>query len=225
MSLPAEKPPEAVPQQNPGEELAVDQSDQLGQLAAALAKAQGMMTNASKDTENPYFGHNYADLAAVWDACREALSTNGLAVIQQVRTVREGVLITTTLAHASGEWLRDRLTMPVEKRTPQGIGSAITYGRRYALAALVGVAAEEDDDGNAAEHFSPEAAKAKAQTKTKPAKRDRAALEQALKAATDRKAVEALLPEIRSLPEEEQVALRQPYSDALARVSPKKETT
>lgn len=129
-----------------------EQSATLGQLATALAKAQGAMRHAVKDSVGQV-GHQkvkYADLASVWDAIREPLSSNGLAVLQRVANEPEGVIITTMLVHSSGEWVRDRLVLPIAQRTPQGVGSVITYGRRYALSALVGVA-PEDDDGAAAE--------------------------------------------------------------------------
>ena len=134
----------------PGLPFEADETPRIGNLAAALAKAQGAMANASKDKENPHFRSRYADLASIWDACRAALSANGLCVMQRVSTVAEGVMVTTTLAHASGEWVRDRAVFPVAQRTPQAYGSAITYARRYALASLVGVAAGDDDDGNEA---------------------------------------------------------------------------
>ena len=132
------------------------QSDSLDALAAALAKAQGAMENARKDSKNPHFGSKYADLAAVWDAARPALSANGLSVVQTVSTVDGGaaVVVCTTLLHASGQFLRECLQLPVAQRTPQAVGSAITYGRRYALAALVGVA-QEDDDGAAGSGHQP----------------------------------------------------------------------
>lgn len=122
-----------------------EQSSTIGALAAALAKAQGQMRNAKKDSVNPHFKSNYADLASVIDACREALSINSLAFVQRVTSCPEGVKVTTTLMHSSGEWMRDACVMPVAQRTPQGMGSAITYGRRYGLSAMVGVAAEDDD--------------------------------------------------------------------------------
>ncbi len=124
------------------------QSETLGKLGEALAKAQSVMTGAKKDRQNPHFKSNYADLASIWDACREPLGTNGLSVIQQVTTTREGVKIVSTLLHVSGEFIRDECWLPVATQTPQAYGSAITYARRYSLAAIVGVAAE-DDDGNA----------------------------------------------------------------------------
>lgn len=138
-----------------------NQSPTIGALAAALAKAQGAMTAAAKDKSNPAFGakSKYADLASTWDACRTPLAANGLAVVQQVATVQEGVRVTTTLIHSSGEWMRDRLTMPVEKRTAHGVGSAITYARRYALQAMVGIAAGDDDDGNEASGVNKDAPK------------------------------------------------------------------
>lgn len=141
------------------------QSRSLAKLGDALAKAQGEMRNASKETENPYFHSRYADLASVWDAIRAPLSKHGLAVIQQVTTDAKSVTVTSTLVHASGEFIRDRCSLPVlpmSKKardgtetpgpaviTPQAYGSAITYARRYSLSALVGVA-PDDDDGNAA---------------------------------------------------------------------------
>lgn len=128
----------------------VDQTESIAALSAALAKAQGQMKGAKKDSVNPHFKSSYADLASIWDACRDALAANGLAVMQRVSTDAVGVCITTQLVHSSGEWVRDRCVYPVAQRTPQGIGSAITYGRRYSLAALLGIAAEDDDDGNAA---------------------------------------------------------------------------
>jgi hypothetical protein len=121
------------------------QSESIAALAAALAKAQGAMGHAAKAATNPHFKSNYADLASVWDACRAPLAANGLAVSQSVSNTVDGVCITTTLMHASGEWTRDRLVIPVAQKTAQAYGSAITYGRRYTLAALVGVAADDDD--------------------------------------------------------------------------------
>lgn len=124
-------------------------SDSVGALAAALAKAQGAIKGAAKTSENPYFKSRYADLAAVWDACREALSANGLSVVQTMDSSDTAVCVETTLLHSSGEWISgSQLIKPVDDK-PQSWGSAITYARRYGLAAIVGVA-PEDDDGNLA---------------------------------------------------------------------------
>lgn len=124
-------------------------SEQINELATALAKAQGKITGALKDSANPFFKSKYADLAACWDAAREHLAQNGLSVIQTASASDEGVSITTMLAHSSGQWVRDTLRLIPKDSTPQGIGSCITYGRRYSFAAVVGVA-QVDDDGNAA---------------------------------------------------------------------------
>lgn len=120
---------------------------------AALAKAQGAIEGAIKGNTNPHFRSKYADLGAVWDACREQLSANGLAVLQfpNVETTDKGmrVSVRTIITHEGGHSEEFVLPMPVAKPDAQGIGSAITYARRYALMAAIGIA-PEDDDGNAA---------------------------------------------------------------------------
>jgi hypothetical protein len=124
-------------------------SEQINELAAALSKAQGAIKGALKDSANPFFKSNYADLASVWDACREQLAANNLCVIQTVTAADTGVAVTTMLAHSSGQWIKDTLPLMPKDGSPQAVGSAITYGRRYALAAVAGVA-QIDDDGNPA---------------------------------------------------------------------------
>lgn len=124
-------------------------SESIAALAAALAKAQGEMEGAAKANVNPHFKSKYADLASVWDACREPLSKHGLSVLQPVSADGARVTVTTILAHSSGEYISEALTMTAAQNTPQGVGSTITYGRRYGLASMVGIA-PEDDDGNAA---------------------------------------------------------------------------
>lgn len=127
----------------------MNKSESIAKLAEALSKAQGAMRNALKDSSNPYFKSNYADLASVSDACRKELAINGLAV-SQLPEMRDGRLVLSyILMHSSGEWLCGEIEMNPVKSDPQGIGSAITYARRYSLAAIVGIATE-DDDGNAA---------------------------------------------------------------------------
>jgi len=131
-------------------------SSSIAALAAALAKAQGEMEAAAKANVNPHFKSKYADLASVWEACRGPLSKNGLAILQPVSADGPKVTVTTILAHASGEWISEALTMTAQQNTPQGVGSAITYGRRYGLSSMVGIA-PDDDDGNAASR--PQAAR------------------------------------------------------------------
>jgi hypothetical protein len=127
------------------------QSETIGKLAEALAKAQAVIESAKKDAENPFFKSTYADLASVWDVARRPLSDNGLSV-SQLPGISEGqkVRLQTILMHSSGEWLSSDFDMPYLKADPQAVGSALTYARRYSLAAIVGIVAEEDDDGNSA---------------------------------------------------------------------------
>jgi hypothetical protein len=124
-------------------------SESINELAAALSKAQGEITGALKESANPFFKSRYADLASCWDACRGPLSKNSLAVFQAAETSTDGLVLTTTLAHSSGQWMRASLAVTPKDDTPQAMGSALTYARRYALTAMVGVA-QVDDDGNAA---------------------------------------------------------------------------
>lgn len=126
-------------------------SEQINELAAALAKAQGQIEGAKKSSSNPFFKSKYADLAECWNTCRETLTANEISVIQMPEEINENgrLNITTMLAHSSGQYISSTLTMTVTKLDPQAIGSAITYGRRYALAAMVGLA-QEDDDGEKA---------------------------------------------------------------------------
>lgn len=125
-------------------------SDNINELAAALVLAQGKLKAAVKDSSNPHFKSKYADLASVWDACRDALQANGLAVTQ-LPFSEDGlkVGVVTILTHKSGQWIAGKLVLSPVKTDPQAAGSAITYARRYGLAAIVGVVAD-DDDGNAA---------------------------------------------------------------------------
>ena len=131
-------------------------SPTIAALAAALVKAQSAMGGAKKDSTNPHFKTAYADLASVWDACRAPLANAGLSIVQLVSSdSAQGIphcghaIIETILAHSSGEWVSSTLAVPLTKADAQGLGSAITYGRRYALAAIVGVC-PADDDGEAA---------------------------------------------------------------------------
>lgn len=128
----------------------IETSTEVGELAKALAAAQAQVKTADKDRTNPHFGSKYADLASVWDACRGALTANGLSVVQLPVSDGNRVGVVTTLLHASGQWMRGTVFTTPEKATAQGLGSAITYLRRYSLAAAAGVAPDDDDDGNAA---------------------------------------------------------------------------
>lgn len=125
-------------------------STTIAELAKALCKAQGEMKNAPKDTVNPFFKSHYADLASCWEALRPVLSKNGLSVTQYTNVSQDGTVLVTLLLHASGEWIRGTYPIHPKDNSPQALGSAITYAKRYALQAITGLASD-DDDGNAAQ--------------------------------------------------------------------------
>jgi len=121
-------------------------SDAIDALAGALSKAQGEIEAALKSAENPHFRSKYADLASIWDAARIPLSKHGLSVVQTLNGSNP-IVLETTLLHSSGQWIRGAIPLILVKQDMQGLGSAITYARRYCLAAICGVA-QDDDDAN-----------------------------------------------------------------------------
>ena len=129
-------------------------SAQINELAEALAKAQGEMDGAAKKSTNPFFKSGYADLHEVISSTFPHLSKYGLSVTQGNEVISGAVCVTTTLLHKSGQWIRSRIKVPMSKVDAQGVGSATTYGRRYGLAAMVGVA-QKDDDGNSISGANP----------------------------------------------------------------------
>ena len=142
-----------------------NQSETIGALAAALAKAQGSLNAALKDSKNPHLKNKYADLASIWNAAREPLAANELAVIQTTERDEGGQYLITTLAHSSGEWIRGHLSIGTDGANKgvnlnQALGSSISYMRRYALAAIVGVIQDDDDahtsSGNNGHRSNPE---------------------------------------------------------------------
>lgn len=124
-------------------------SDSISQLAEALAKAQGQIDDVTKNGVNPHFRSKYADLAAVRSVIREPLAVNDISVIQAPRTLDGEVEVETVLLHKSGEYISETLRLPVGKWDAHGIGSGISYARRYGLMSILALAAD-DDDGNAA---------------------------------------------------------------------------
>lgn len=141
----------------------IRQSETIGAIAGALAKAQAEMKSAKKNQDNPYFKSVYADLASCYEACREPLTKNGIAVFQGIEDSIDGesVTLNTMLLHSSGEWLSSSLRMPLLKKDPQAVGSVITYARRYGLCAAIGLASEDDDaEGGMARPASPPPPKA-----------------------------------------------------------------
>lgn len=123
-------------------------SENIDQLATALAAAQAEMKNAKLNKVNPHFKSKYADLAEIRDTVTPALSKNGIAVVQGTDAVETGILVVTRLVHKSGQWIESRFPIAYDK--PQTMGSAYTYAKRYSLAAICNIAADEDDDANAA---------------------------------------------------------------------------
>ena len=121
-------------------------SNQLDKLGSALAKAQGEMKGAKKESINPFFKSGYADLHTVIESSFPFLSKHGLCVLQGNDSDEKSFYVTTMLLHESGQWIKSKLKMPVEKPNAQGVGATITYARRFALSAMVGIA-QYDDDG------------------------------------------------------------------------------
>lgn len=129
-------------------------SAQIDLIAEALAAAQGEIEAAVKDSVNGHFERTYADLASVWRACRSPLSKNGLCVVQ----VPTNAMLITRVIHRSGQWIEGEIKWVIEpggRSAVQALGSALTYLRRYALSAMVGVAPDDDDDGERAEQRGP----------------------------------------------------------------------
>ena len=134
-------------------------SDDVDALFGALAKAQGGFCQPKRTHSNPFYSSRYADLGDVIEATHKGLSDNELCAFHgvSVDSEHEIVTVSTRLGHASGQWLELEITLPATMKAKDGtlrfdaqsIGSAITYGRRYGLSAILGIASEEDDDGSA----------------------------------------------------------------------------
>src|SRR5580765_1948912 len=139
------------------------QSAEINELATALAKAQGSMENATVNRVNPHFKSKYADMGSVLSAIRQPLSANGLSIVQQIQMryrngepgyrngepAEAGLILRTILMHSSGQFIATEYPLPATQ-SQQAMGSALTYARRYCIAALVCNASDEDDDANGA---------------------------------------------------------------------------
>lgn len=125
-------------------------SQEIKAISKAIVAAQPEIAAAIKTSINPHFKSKYADLSAVWEACKDVLKSHKLAVIQTFSSENKDgtVLVKTRLVHDSGEWMEGELPMPYKDNNPQAVGSAITYARRYSLSAMLGIVTEEDDDAN-----------------------------------------------------------------------------
>lgn len=133
----------------------MDKSENIDGLAAALAKAQAQIEGAAKDKANPFFKSKYADLSSVVAAIQKPLAAVGLSYTQIIHDAENAAKVETVIMHSSGQWIScGVISVPVSKADAQGLGSAMTYARRYSLSAAFGVA-PEDDDGNAAAAAKP----------------------------------------------------------------------
>src|ERR1035437_3348449 len=121
-------------------------SESIKDLAEAMATAQSEIKNAVRNATNPFYKSSYADLLAVRDAYSAPFAAVGLSLLQLPETDDDGNLVlTTVLLHKSGQYIGGSVALHPIKSDPQGIGSAITYQRRYSAAAMAGVAIEDDD--------------------------------------------------------------------------------
>lgn len=132
----------------------MNQSEQVNELFKALCAVQSALVGAKKDAANPFFRSKYADLESCWEAARSPLANQGLCVVQTCGTEDGETGLYTTLGHVSGQWMRGFLPLNMKAQDPQGQGSAITYARRYAFAAIIGLV-QTDDDGEAAQGRLP----------------------------------------------------------------------
>ena len=152
-----------------------NQSGKIDKLATALAKAQGEITGARKTSKNPFFKSDYADLYECIEATRPFLSKHGLSIVQ----TNDGVNVIgstaflhvgTMLMHSSGQWIRSYVPIPIDApANAHKLGSAMTYGRRYGLSAMIGIA-QMDDDGNAATQGTTMPTRTAPRPKTTPTK-------------------------------------------------------
>jgi hypothetical protein len=147
----------------------METSESIKEIATALCKFQSEVDKIKKTEENSFFKSKYADLSAILDVIRKPLSDNNLSFVQFPTEKHQ---LCTMLMHTSGEWMRATYEMTPTKNDPQGLGSVITYQRRYALGAILGLNIDNDDDGNAAS--TPAQTKAvPAQTKAGPAQTEK----------------------------------------------------
>lgn len=137
---------------NMNPQVKISHSEEIKDFVAALAKAQGALKPAVFNRINPHFKTRYADFTSCMDACRAPLSENGIAAIQYCETIDGKLNLVTMLAHISGQWMKSEFPLIAAKMDSQGIGSAMTYAKRYSLCGMVGIVADEegDDDAEAA---------------------------------------------------------------------------
>lgn len=124
----------------------MEKSENIAEIIKALIKIQPQLKPAIKDKANPFLKTKYADLSGVWDSCRDLLKESGLAVVQVCGIGDNGSYLETILMHESGQWISGKYPLkPVKDDDPQAMGSAMTYARRYNLAAILGIVTDDDD--------------------------------------------------------------------------------
>lgn len=159
----------------------MNKSESIVELAKALAAAQGELANASKNAKNPHFRSAYADLGEILNVIRPVFAKHGLGIMQMPDYEQGIVTVETLITHSSGEYISSQTRLPVGKQDAQGVGGAITYARRYSLAAVAGIG-QEDDDGNSAVGHGQQQRQAPAQ-QSKPLNIDKAV--EAIRSAGD----------------------------------------
>ena len=126
-------------------------SESIKQIAEALVSAQKEIRFAAKDSTNPHFKSKYANINSVIEAVKKPLNDNGISILQSLSPSDDNKLhLTTRLLHSSGEWIEDTAVCPIQKQDPQGLGSAISYIRRYSISSLCALYADDDDGQSAA---------------------------------------------------------------------------
>lgn len=192
------------------------QSENIAELSAALAKAQSTLKAATFNKTNPHYKNKYADLAAVLEAIRKPLADNGLSITQTPEVYPDKFILVTTLRHSTGQWIAGEYPLPANA-TPQQLGSALTYARRYSLSSMVCIAADEDDDAEAAHN------RANGAIKTLPKKDSKeiyTKMQQEIRDATSREQLRdwglANKERIDVLPEDWQDILRLQYEEMMA---------
>ena len=144
----------------------MNHSESIKEIAAALAKFQSEVKDPTRNGENPHFKSKYVQLDGLLAAVRPILANHGLSLMQSTGGDGVNISVSTLIMHTSGEWIEtEPLVLKAQQATPQGAGSACTYGRRFSLSAALGVAWDDDDDGNAASNPPTKAKPKKAPTK------------------------------------------------------------
>lgn len=137
--------------------MSLKKSPEINELSAALTKFQKAIPKITKDktAKIGQYSYNYADLSTIWDKIRGNLADNGLSVVQSPSSYQGEQTLTTVVAHASGQWIEDTMSLKIVQDTPQGQGSAITYARRYMLSAMLGIVTDDDNDAQDHKLISP----------------------------------------------------------------------